>query len=203
MSWLFAQMYDCLSRFDSAAIVAARRDLVGDLEGEILEVGVGNGLNLAHYPPGAHVTATDSSRHMIGKAGRRAQAAAARVTLQIADVQRLPFDDESFDHAVAGLVFCSVEDPVRGLRELGRVTRPGGTIRLLEHVRAEGVWLRRAQSGITPVWRRLADGCRLDRDTVVAARTAGLDLESAAVVRNGPRVAPMRLIRARARGPRA
>ena len=66
---------------------------------------------------------------MIGKAGRRAQAAAARVTLQIADVQRLPLDDESFDHAVAGLVFCSV-DPLRGLRELGRVTRPRGSIRL-------------------------------------------------------------------------
>lgn len=121
MSWLFAPVYNCLSRFDSAAIEAARQDLVDDLVGEVLEVGVGNGLNLAHYPPGAHVTATDSSRRMIGKAGR--------VTLQIADVQRLPFDDESFDHAVAGLVFCSV-DPLRGLREQGRVTRPRGSIRL-------------------------------------------------------------------------
>ena len=197
MSWLFAQWYGLISRGESAAMRKTRARLVSDLTGDILEVGVGNGLNLAHYDERARVTAIDYNRHMLSKAAARAQAARAEVALEVADVQALPFDDDRFDHAVAGLVFCSVADPERGLRELLRVTKPGGSVRLLEHVRAAPGRTRRAQSALSPLWSRLGDGCRLDRDTVATARRAGVVVDEVAAVGGLPRLLPARLIEGR------
>ena len=200
MSWLFAQWYGLISRGESAAMRATRARLVSDLTGDVLEVGVGNGLNLAHYDERVRVTGIDYNRHMLSKAAARAQAARAAVALQVADVQALPFPDDRFDHVVAGLVFCSVADPERGLRELLRVTKPGGSVRLLEHVRAAPGRTRRAQSVLSPVWSRLGDGCRLDRDTVATARRAGVVVDEAASVGGLPRLLPARLIVGRVPG---
>ena len=200
MSWLFAQWYGLISRGESAAMRATRSRLVSDLTGDVLEVGVGNGLNLAHYDERARVTAVDYNRHMLSKAAARAQASRAEVALEVADVQALPFPDDRFDHAVAGLVFCSVADPERGLRELLRVTKPGGSVRLLEHVRAAPGRTRRAQSALSPLWSRLGDGCRLDRDTVATARRAGVVVDEVASVGGLPRLLPARLIAGRVPG---
>lgn len=194
MSWLFAQVYERISGWESAELRRARGTLIEGLSGEILEVGAGNGRNLALYPAGAHVTATDYSPHMLRKAERRAHEAAATVALRRADVQALPFQANQFANAVAGLVFCSVDDPGRGLRELARVTRPGGQVRLLEHVGAGPGRTRRVQSGLTPLWRRIGDGCHLDRDTVAAVGAAGLVVEEVIPVAGVPRLFPMRLI---------
>ena len=197
MSWLFAQIYDRASRRELRHLHRTRSQLVAGLSGEILEVGVGNGLNLGFYPVDARVTATDYNRHMLRKAEARGRDAAAEVTLQETDVQDLPFSDGRFDHAVAGLVFCSVDDPERGLRELIRVTRPGGAVRLLEHVAAEPGWTRKAQTVLSPVWRRVADGCRMDRDTVATVERAGLVVEEVIDAQQLSRLAPLRLICAR------
>ena len=197
MSWLFAQWYGLISRGESAAMRKTRARLVSDLTGDILEVGVGNGLNLAHYDERARVTAIDYNRHMLSKAAARARASRAEVALEVADVQALPFPDDRFDHVVAGLVFCSVADPERGLRELLRVTKPGGSVRLLEHVRAAPSRTRRAQSALSPLWSRLGDGCRLDRDTVATARRAGVVVDDVASVGGLPRLLPARLIEGR------
>ena len=148
MSWFFAQWYGLISRSESAAMRKTRSRLVSGLTGDVLEVGVGNGLNLPHYDERARVTGIDYNRHMLAKAAARARAARAEVALEVADVQALPFPDDRFDHAVAGLVFCSVADAERGLRELLRVTKPGGSVRLLEHVRAAPGRTRRARSPI-------------------------------------------------------
>ena len=200
MSWLFAQWYGLISRGESAAMRATRSRLVSDLTGDVLEVGVGNGLNLAHYDERARVTGIDYNRHMLSKAAARARASRAEVALQVADVQALPFPDDRFDHVVAGLVFCSVADPERGLRELLRVTKPGGSVRLLEHVRAAPGRTRRAQSALSPLWSRLGDGCRLDRDTVATALRAGVIVDEAASVGGLPRLLPARLIEGRSPG---
>ena len=200
MSWLFAQWYGLISRGESAAMRATRSRLVSGLTGDVLEVGVGNGLNLAHYDERVRVTGIDYNRHMLAKAAARAQAARAEVALEVADVQALPFPDDRFDHVVAGLVFCSVADPERGLRELLRVTKPGGSVRLLEHVRAAPGRTRRVQSALSPLWSRLGDGCRLDRDTVATARRAGVIVDEAASVGGLPRLLPARLIVGRVPG---
>ncbi|MFP2897088.1 class I SAM-dependent methyltransferase [Corallococcus sp. 4LFB] len=90
-----------------------------------------------------------------------------------ADVQALPFTDGSFDAVVSSLVFCCVDAPATALAEVMRVLRPGGELRLLEHVRAPHRAIATAQDLLTPAWRRLSGGCRLNRDTFRLVETAG------------------------------
>jgi ubiquinone/menaquinone biosynthesis C-methylase UbiE len=114
-----------------------RKILWAYASGQILEAGAGTGLNIAFYPPGARVTATDLSGAMLRKAQERARHQKREVTFEEADLCSLPFADHAFDTAVATFVFCSMPEPVACLREMGRVTRPGGRILLLDHVRIE------------------------------------------------------------------
>lgn len=114
-----------------------RKVLWARAEGRILEAGAGTGLNIAFYPAKARVTATDLSGAMLVRARERARERQIHVTFHEADLCNLPFADGTFDTAVATFVFCSLPDPVACLREMGRVTRPGGQILLLDHVRIE------------------------------------------------------------------
>ena len=100
-----------------------------------LEIGVGTGRNLDAYPPDADVIGIDTSSKMLARASRRADRLGMPARLELADAQQLPFADATFDTVVATCVFCSVADPVAGLREVARVVRPGGQVLLLEHVR--------------------------------------------------------------------
>jgi phosphatidylethanolamine/phosphatidyl-N-methylethanolamine N-methyltransferase len=114
-----------------------RKALWARAEGRILEAGAGTGLNIAFYPVKARVTATDLSGAMLKRARERALEQNVDVTFEEADLCSLPFADRSFDTAVETFVFCSMPDPVACLREMSRVTRPGGRILLLDHVRVE------------------------------------------------------------------
>ncbi|MFP5252288.1 MAG: class I SAM-dependent methyltransferase [Actinomycetes bacterium] len=103
-----------------------RRRLLQRAHGRVLEVGVGTGLSFEHYPSRVDVTGVDVSHRMLERARRRAASSGLDVVRELADVERLPFDDEQCDTVTAMCVFCSVADPVRGLRELARVVRPDG-----------------------------------------------------------------------------
>ena len=152
-----------------------RRRVLARAAGEVLEAGVGTGLNLEHYPPGVHVTGIDISAQMLARARRRAEAAAVDVTLDVADVEDLPYGDDRFDTATATCVFCSVADPVQGLRELARVTKPQGRVLLLEHVRPRNRLLGALADLVSPLTRRLF-GPEVNRRTERNVEVAGLEI---------------------------
>ena len=152
-----------------------RRRLLSGAEGRTLEVGIGTGKNLAHYPVDTDLIGIDVSGSMLRRARERAHRIGISPILQVADVTDLPFADDTFDTAVATCVFCSVADPVVGLGELERVVRPGGRILLLEHVRPRNRAMGRLADMITLVTRRWF-GFRANRRTEDNVAAAGLDV---------------------------
>jgi ubiquinone/menaquinone biosynthesis C-methylase UbiE len=150
-----------------------RRRLVAQLEGRVLEAGVGTGKNIPYYPEDVEVTGIDVSAKMLARAERRARVLGREVSFELADVTDLPYPDGSFDTTVATTVFCSVADPVAGLRELGRVTKPNGRILLLEHVRPRnrvgGLF-----ADVASILTRRIFGFNANRRTEENVRAAGL-----------------------------
>jgi SAM-dependent methyltransferase len=178
---LFARVWDWVSpRADAAGQAAYRRELLAGARGRAIELGAGNGLNFAHYPPEVdQVVAVEPEPYLRERAG--AAAAAARVPVQVlgATDDPLPFDDDTFDIAVASLVLCSVPDQARALAELRRVLRPGGELRFYEHViptRPRQAKLFR-MADASGVWPTLGAGCHCSRDTGAAIERAGFRLD--------------------------
>ena len=151
-----------------------RRRTFSPICGDILEFGVGTGVNLPLYGPGARVTGCDVSGEMLDWAARRRTR--GRLALIQANVQRLPFPDASFDAVTGSLVFCSVADPVRGLAEARRVLRPGGRLVLLEHTRGSGLgaWLTDL---LHPLWHTWSRECHLNRETAQTVAQMGFDVQ--------------------------
>ena len=154
-----------------------RRRLWDQVQGQrVLEVGVGTGRNLPYYPAQSRVVAIDLSPGMLRRAVKRAERLGRPVDFILADAQRLPFRDGSFDTVTATCVFCSVPDPVQGLRELGRVSRREGSTLLLEHVRARNPLLGKVMDWMNPIAVRMS-GANINRRTVENVRLAGLAVE--------------------------
>ncbi len=114
-----------------------RKEVMQDLRGNILEVGVGTGKNIEYYPEGANITAIDFSEKMLAKARDRALKLNKKVNLIQMDAQNMSFPDNFFDTVFTTCVFCSVPDPIKGLKEIRRVCKPTGRIIMIEHVRSE------------------------------------------------------------------
>jgi len=173
-----APFYDLLDLpFEGRRYRPLRPLLFHGLSGRILDAGVGTGRNFPFYPRGATLVGIDISPAMLAQAERRLTEAAAPVELLGMDVTRLDFPDGSFDAAVATFLFCVLEDELQvpALRELGRVVKPGGTIRLLEYVRPTSAW-RRFLAGLWAPWVAWAYGASFDRHTEARIGPAGLDL---------------------------
>jgi len=161
-----ATVYDTfVGAFGLAGLGRLRRRLVGQLAGDILEIGVGTGLNLRHYGPGARVTGIEPAATLLRAAVPRARPCG--YALVQASAAALPFPDDAFDAVVSPLVFCSIPTPLLmpSLAELRRVLRPGGRLFLLEHTRTGRPRLDAAIDRCAPLWLRLSGGCHLDRDT--------------------------------------
>lgn len=173
---LFAWIYSRFERRERKALAGFRQRLVGDLEGDVLEIGAGTGANFEHYPAAARVVATDYSEYMLPRAREAAAAASATIEVREADAMALPFEDRSFDAVVSTLVLCSVPSQQQVLAELHRVLRPGGELRILEHVRSERRWVGVFQRAVSPAWGLIGDGCQLHRDTASAVHASAFEV---------------------------
>jgi ubiquinone/menaquinone biosynthesis C-methylase UbiE len=145
--------------------------------GKVLEVGVGTGKNMDYYPDGIEITAVDLSPRMLKRAQKRAGRLGLDVRLLEMDAQSLAFPDNFFDTVFATFVFCSVPDPVQGLRELRRVCKPAGKLLLLEHVRPGNELMGIFFDAINPLIVRMI-GANINRRTVDNIEAAGWQIQT-------------------------
>ncbi|BES64099.1 class I SAM-dependent methyltransferase [Gottschalkiaceae bacterium SANA] len=143
----------------------ARRYLIPKAKGHVLEIGPGSGINLRYYL----FDQIDS----LSLFDQRIQPTIASFSFPetlplvqtIGTVESLPYEDDSFDTVIACLVFCSVPDAQKGLKEIQRVLKPGGSYLFIEHILSDGPVLASAMQLITPIWKQIAKGCHLNRRT--------------------------------------
>lgn len=175
-----APFYDAFSAISELRILHWRRALWERVtEGPVLELGVGTGRSIRHYPPDLEIVAIDISERMLARARRRARRSGRTVRLELADAQDLPYEDASFATVVSTCVFCSIPEPARALAEVRRVLRPGGQLLMLEHVLSHRPRLRRLMQWLDPITAMLW-GAHIDRDTVGAVDRAGFaDVQAA------------------------
>ncbi len=162
---------------DQAGFADWRAWAVARASGRVLEIGAGTGLNFAFYDHAAQVIAFDPDAEMLAEIESESGAATKILVMQ-ASAEDLPFADESFDAAVGTLVFCTIPNTARALVEIRRVLKPGAALRLVEHVRVRNPIIGTLQDAATPLWKHLAGGCHLNRDTLSSVRAAGFEILS-------------------------
>lgn len=148
------------------------------LSGDVLEIGFGSGLNLPYVPRSVKALhAVDPSAGAARLATKRMHESPVPVEMAGLDGQALPFDDGSMDAALSTWTMCSIADPVKALREVRRVLRPGAKLHFVEHGIAPDEGVRRWQSRLNPLQNKIACGCHLNRDIPALIHTAGFQIE--------------------------
>lgn len=182
--WFAAGYNWATTRRERMARDPYRERLVADLTGNVLEIGIGNGLNLRYYRNIAKLTAIEPDSYMRRHLAGRAETVFFPLEILPSAAEALPFEDAAFDAVVTSLVLCSVADQMRALSEIRRVLKPGGEYRFMEHVRDEGLG-GAIQDAIRPAWSLCAGGCQVNRRTEAAIRDAGFTIDSIERYREG------------------
>lgn len=155
----------------------SRKELIQKARGEVLEIGVGTGANLKYYPKSVHVTGIDFSPNMLQKARQKAEKLTQSIRLIEMNAEQLAFPDNSFDTVVSTCVFCSVPNPIQGLKEIRRVTKPNGQIIMLEHMRSDNKIIGKAMDILNPIGLHIV-GANINRKTMENIKKAGLHVTS-------------------------
>ncbi|AOE83380.1 class I SAM-dependent methyltransferase [Pseudomonas sp. TCU-HL1] len=159
--------------------VMKTRSLVVPLaEGQVLEIGIGTGLNLAFYDPDrvSRVTGVDPAAQMQVLARQRAEAIAIPVDTIALELGEIQAADASFDSIVCTFTLCTIPDALAALREMRRVLKPGGRLHFAEHGLAPDLAVARCQHRLTPLWKPLAGGCHLNRDIPRLIEAGGFNI---------------------------
>ena len=181
MSFITAFFYDTfMSKTEEACLKQWRQDLVGQVSGEVLEIGAGTGANVRFYPDTVtRLVLSEPDRHM--RKFLTEQVSSSRfdqVTVAGGTAEQIESEDESFDFVVTTLVCCSVSNLDNCLGEIQRVLKPGGGLVFLEHVAAaDGSSRRRWQNRINPVWKAFMGNCHLNRETEQAILAQGFEIK--------------------------
>jgi ubiquinone/menaquinone biosynthesis C-methylase UbiE len=144
--------------------------------GEVLEVAIGTGRNLPHYPQDIHLTGLDFSPQMLQLAQRRAEDLGRPVDLRLGDAQALDLPDACFDTVVCTLSLCAIPDQRRAIAEMRRVLRPDGRLLLLDHVAGASRWVRAIQWLLEQFTRPLG-GEHLRRRPLLQVQAEGFQIE--------------------------
>lgn len=153
-----------------------KRELFSHMEGQVLFLALGTGLDVPLFPAGRSVTAIDISPAMVTQAAPRVAAYAGEIDVQVMDVHEMSFADNSFDQVFTSCTFCSVPDPIAGLTALRRVLKPGGELFMFEHTGSRWFPFSLMMNLMTPLSSRV--GPDMNRDTVSNVRRAGYSVEA-------------------------
>lgn len=171
---LFASMMAAEQQTQREEYDRRKRLLLGDLHGDVLEIGPGTGPNLVYYPRDIQWLGIEPNPAMFPYIQREAQRLGMAIQLRDGRAEQLDAADSSFDAVVATLVLCSVADTQQTLQEILRVLKVGGRFVFIEHVAApRKSGLRRLQQFVKPLWKPLGDGCHPDRETWAIIENAG------------------------------
>jgi ubiquinone/menaquinone biosynthesis C-methylase UbiE len=173
----FPKVYDTLmGPLERRGFGTIRERLVSQAEGKVLEIGSGTGFNFPYYQRAQEVIALEPDPVMREKSLIRANSASVPIKIIAGKAEKLPFQDNEFDTVVGTLVLCTVEDPIQALEEVRRVCKRDGKVLFFEHVRINDSWLGMLQDWLTPGWKRLCDGCHLNRNTLESIGRAGFEV---------------------------
>ena len=160
------------------AFESLRERAATGLDGEVLEIGFGSGRNLPHFPEGVvRLWAVEPSSVARKLAEARVAASPVPVEHVALDGEELPLEDASADHVLSTWTLCTIPDVARALGEVRRVLRAGGALHFVEHGQAPEARVARWQDRLTPLQRRVAGGCHLNRPIDDLITDAGLELE--------------------------
>lgn len=177
MSRLFTNWYDFLmGPLEKRKFLRIRKGLLSKATGSVLELGAGTGVNFPLYEGVKKVTAIEPSQHMIKCSLSKKKQSVVPIDIVQADAEVLPFGANTFDTVVATLVFCTIPNPEKAILELKRVCKHDGKILLFEHVKMENHFLSVLQDLLTPAWKKICDGCCLNRDTLKLLKAHGLTI---------------------------
>jgi ubiquinone/menaquinone biosynthesis C-methylase UbiE len=146
------------------ALAQHRKEVLEGVSGNILEIGFGTGLNLAHYPAGIHkITTVDVNAGMNTLAQKRIDQSSIEVENLTLSGENLPMEDESFDSVVSTWTMCSITNIDQAMREIYRVLRPGGRLFFIEHGLSDDPRVQKWQNRLNPLQKIWADGCHMNR----------------------------------------
>lgn len=161
------------------SLMDLRRELLLDISGEVLEIGFGTGLNLSFYQSVDKVYALEPNPTIFKLAESRIQQAAFQVEHIQASAEALPFAENSLENIVSTWTLCSIAELEQSLQEIYRVLQPGGTLHVVEHVlNRQNLNIQRLQHLLTPIQKKVADGCHLNRDIETALLETGFEIET-------------------------
>ena len=172
-----AKVFDFFRSGDMRRWGSAQKNHFEKMQGKVLHIGVGTGMEIINFPPGLDVTGVDLSPKMLERALWRGEQYQGKIRFCLMNSEFLAFPDNTFDTIVTVCVFCTVADPVAGLRECRRVLKPGGKLLMFEHVMSNNPVFGLSLKFMSLFTERL-EGTHLDRDTVANVRKAGFTVES-------------------------